>query len=112
MLNCSNKTVLFSSVSSFESRAPINLYMNYLIVNCCGSESQGYILLTTEVMEVEQKLDNIPVVKEYPDVFPEDIPEFPPKREIEFTIELVPEVGLISIAAYRMSPLELTELKR
>ena len=63
-------------------------------------------------MEVEQELDNIPVVKEYLDVFPEEIPEFPLKREIEFTIELVPGTRPISIALYRMSPLEITELKR
>ena len=63
-------------------------------------------------MEVNQELDNIPVVKEYPNVFPKDIPEFPSKREIEFTIELVLGTRPISIAPYRMSPLELTKLKR
>ena len=46
-------------------------------------------------MEVDHKLDAIPIVREYPDVFPEDIPEFPPEREIEFAIELVPGAGLI-----------------
>ena len=68
--------------------------------------------MSTNVVEVEQKLEEIPIVKEYPDVFPEDIPEFPPEREIEFTIELVLGTGPISIAPYRMSPLELTEVKR
>ena len=62
--------------------------------------------------EVDQKLDDIPVVREYPDVFPEDIPEFPPEREIEFAIELVSRTRLISTAPYRMSPLELTKLKK
>ena len=57
-------------------------------------------------------MEEIPIVKEYPDVFPEDIPEFPPEREIKITIELVPKAGPISIVSYRMSPLELTELKR
>ena len=41
-------------------------------------------------MEIDHKLDDIPVVREYLDVFLKDIPEFPPEREIEFTIELVP----------------------
>ena len=62
--------------------------------------------------EVEQKLEEIPVVKEYLDVFTEDILEFPPEREIEFTIKLVPGTGPISIALYQMPPLELIELKR
>ena len=64
------------------------------------------------MIEVDQQLDDISVVREYPDVFPEDILKFPPEREIEFTIELVLSVGPISIALYKMSPLELAELKK
>ena len=56
-------------------------------------------------------MDEIPIVREYPDVFPDDILEFPPEREIEFSIELVPGMGPISIAPYRMSPIELSKLK-
>ncbi|XP_072084528.1 uncharacterized protein [Arachis hypogaea] len=41
-----------------------------------------------------QNLDQISVVRDFLEVFPEDIPEFPPQREIEFTIELVPGAGL------------------
>ena len=63
-------------------------------------------------MEVAQKLDNIPVVRDYPNVSPKDIPEFPLEREIEFAVKLVPGTRPISIALYRMSPLELAELKR
>ena len=51
------------------------------------------------------------MVKEYPKVFLKDIPEFPPEREIEFSIELVPGTRPISIAPYRMSLLELAKLK-
>ena len=112
MLNCSDKTVVFFSVSSSEHQTPVNLYLSSLIVNYCGPENQGYILLSTNVTKVEQKLEDIPVIKEYPNIFPEDILEFPPEREIEFTIELVLGMGLISIAPYWMSPLQLIELKR
>ena len=51
------------------------------------------------------------MMKEFPDVFLDDIPEFPPQREIEFSIDLVPGAGPISIALYWMSPL-LAELKK
>nr|XP_025684917.1 uncharacterized protein LOC112785691 [Arachis hypogaea] len=44
-----------------------------------------------------QELDQIPVVRDLPEVFPEDIPKFPPQREIEFAIELVSGAGLVSI---------------
>ncbi|XP_072081170.1 uncharacterized protein [Arachis hypogaea] len=55
-----------------------------------GEECQGYILLAANALGDAQNLDQIPVVRDFPEVFPEDIPEFPPQREIEFTIELVP----------------------
>ncbi|XP_015943839.1 uncharacterized protein LOC107468976 [Arachis duranensis] len=56
-------------------------------------------------------LNSISVVRDFPEVFPEDIPEFPPQREIEFSIELVPRAGPVSIAPYRMAMIELAELK-
>eukprot|EP00253_Pinus_taeda_P011491 PITA_11491 len=56
-------------------------------------------------------LDNIPVVQEFADVFPEEIPGLPPKRNIDFTIELIPDAAPVSRAPYRMSVPELTELK-
>ena len=112
MLSWSDKTIVFSPVLSLESATPINLYLSSLVVNYCGKESQGYVLLSTNVAEVDQKLNDIPIVREYPDVFPKITPEFPLGREIEFTIELVLGMGLISIAPYRMSPLELAKLKK
>ncbi|RVW63783.1 Transposon Ty3-G Gag-Pol polyprotein [Vitis vinifera] len=53
----------------------------------------------------------IPIVREYPDIFPEDLPGLPPEREVEFTIDLVPRTGPMSKALYRMAPVELKELK-
>ena len=60
---------------------------------------------------LEQALSKILVVQEYPNLFPEDIPEFPLERGVEFSIDLVPRMGPISIAPYRISPLELAKLK-
>ena len=85
MLNCSDKVIVFPSVSSPEFVIPVNLYLSSLAEYHYGDRSQGYALLLTSVTEVDKKLDDIPVVREYPDVFPEDIPKFPPEREIEFT---------------------------
>ena len=56
-------------------------------------------------------LDEIPVVREFPDVFPDDIARLPPEREVEFTIDLIPGTEPISIPPYRMAPAELRELK-
>jgi hypothetical protein len=49
-------------------------------------------------------LDQVPVVCEYPDVFPEELPGMPPNRDIEFVIELIPETAPIAQRPYRMNP--------
>ncbi|XP_073033916.1 uncharacterized protein [Primulina eburnea] len=61
--------------------------------------------------EIELKPGDIPIVREFPDVFPEELPGTIPDREIEFEINLVPEAAPISKAPYRMAPAELKELK-
>ena len=50
------------------------------------------------------KLENIPIVKDYPDVFLEYLPGFPQERDLEFTIDLAPGIAPISMAPYRMAP--------
>ena len=57
------------------------------------------------------RLEDILVVREFPDVFPDDLPGLPPEREIDFQIELAPGTKPISRAPYRMAPAELKELK-
>ncbi|MBC1350797.1 hypothetical protein HCX58_14365, partial [Listeria welshimeri] len=56
-------------------------------------------------------LEEIPIVREYPDVFPDDLPGMPPKRDIEFRIDLVPETTPIHKRPYRMAANELAEVK-
>ncbi|KAA0047905.1 retrotransposon protein, putative, Ty3-gypsy subclass [Cucumis melo var. makuwa] len=61
--------------------------------------------------EVDMSLSPAPVVRDYSDVFPEELPGLPPQREIEFAIELESGTVPISRAPYRMAPVELKELK-
>jgi hypothetical protein len=60
---------------------------------------------------VELKLEDIHVVREFSDVFPDDLPGMPPERAIEFKIELQPGTAPIAKAPYKMSPVEMRELK-
>jgi hypothetical protein len=60
---------------------------------------------------IVQEIRDIPVVCEFPDVFPEDLPGLHPKRDVEFVIELKPGTTPISRRSYRMPPNELVELK-
>ncbi|XP_049392405.1 uncharacterized protein LOC125856809 [Solanum stenotomum] len=56
-------------------------------------------------------LQSVPVVNEFPDVFPEDLPGLPPEREVEFGSDIIPDTQPISIPPYRMALAELRELK-
>jgi hypothetical protein len=58
-----------------------------------------------------KEICDIPVVCEFPGVFPDDLLGLPPDREVEFVIELKPGIAPISKRAYRMPPNELVELK-
>ena len=58
------------------------------------------------------EMELIPVVSEFPDVFPEELPGMPPDRELEFAIELVPGTTPIHKKYYRMPSYDLVELKK
>ena len=58
-----------------------------------------------------QEIQDILVVCEFSDVFPEDLPGLPPQRDVEFVIELKPGTAPISRKSYQMPPNELAELK-
>ena len=72
---------------------------------------QGYLAYVVETGKEGIILDEIPVVREFPDVFPDDMAGLPPEREVEFTIDLIPGTEPISTPPYRMAPAELRELK-
>ena len=71
---------------------------------------QGFLAYVVS-NENELSLEDILVVEDFPDIFPDDLLDLPPKREVEFTIDLVPRANPISKAPYGMAPVELKELK-
>ena len=71
-----------------------------------------FMLYSAIEAEGKAKSDGLPVVNEFPEVFPEDVSELPPEREVEFTIDLIPGTSPVSMAPYRMSASELAELKK
>ena len=72
---------------------------------------QGYLAYVVETEKEGTLVDEIPVVREFLDVFPYDIAGLPPEREVEFTIDLILGTETISIPPYRMAAAELRELK-
>ena len=59
----------------------------------------------------KRTIGEIVIVHDFPEVFPEDVSDSPPEREVEFMIDLVPRTSPVSMAPYRMSVSELKELK-
>ena len=72
---------------------------------------QGYLAFVVDRRQDGTQLEDIPIVKEFPYVFPDDISGLPLDKEVEFTIDLIPGTEPISIPPYRMDPAELRELK-
>ncbi|KAD3639978.1 hypothetical protein E3N88_29201 [Mikania micrantha] len=71
----------------------------------------GFLASVKATSSDEPNISDHPIVCEFPDVFPKELPGLPLDREIEFTIDLIPGAEPISKAPYRMAPLELKELK-
>ena len=69
----------------------------------------AHILETTG--DETPRLEDYQVLQEFKDVFPDEIPRLPPKRDIHFTIELVPGAEPVSKTPYKMSTPEMLELK-
>ncbi|KAH0680772.1 hypothetical protein KY284_021857 [Solanum tuberosum] len=80
----------------------------------CKMISKGCIYHIVRVKDIESEtspLESVPVVREFPEVFPDDLPGIPPEWEIDFGIDLLPNTQPISILPYRMALAELKELK-
>ncbi|XP_070049785.1 uncharacterized protein [Nicotiana tomentosiformis] len=76
--------------------------------------AKGCIYHLVHVRDIDKEpatLQSVPIVNEFPTVFPDELPGIPPEREIDFAIDLLPDVQPISIPPYRMAPVELRELK-
>ncbi|GJU37303.1 putative nucleotidyltransferase, ribonuclease H [Tanacetum coccineum] len=66
--------------------------------------------ITEKKKSDEKRLEDIPVVREFPEVFPEDLPGLPPVRQVEFQIDLIPGATPVARAPYRLAPSEMQEL--
>ncbi|GJU69784.1 putative reverse transcriptase domain-containing protein [Tanacetum coccineum] len=88
------------------------------IISC--TKTQKYIHKGCQVYQVtskkiedkleEKRLEDVPIVREFPEVFPEDLPGLPPTRQVEFQIDLVPGAAPVVRAPYRLAPAKMQEL--
>ena len=72
---------------------------------------EAYLAYVIDTVKARPSVSDIPTVSDFSDVFAEELPRYPPHKEIEFAIDVVPGATPASITLYRMAPLELKELK-
>ncbi|GKA78236.1 putative reverse transcriptase domain-containing protein [Tanacetum coccineum] len=69
-----------------------------------------FLAHVTEKEKSEKRLEDVPVIRDFPEVFPDDLPGLPPSRQVEFKIDLVPGAAPVARAPYRLAPSEMKEL--
>ncbi|XP_076941201.1 uncharacterized protein LOC143610679 [Bidens hawaiensis] len=70
----------------------------------------AFLVNVVDIKDEEQKIEDIPIVRDYPEVFPEDLPSLPPPRQVEFIIDLVQDATPIARSPYRLAPSEMEKL--
>ncbi|XWS60822.1 hypothetical protein CRYUN_Cryun07bG0070400 [Craigia yunnanensis] len=106
-VDCHNKLVRFDfprepslCIQGDRSITPTNLISTITARRILNKGCHGYLVVVKDTQANVGSLDQIPIVKEFSDVFPEELPGLPPEREIEFCIDLIPDTNPISIPLY------------
>ncbi|KAA3487955.1 DNA/RNA polymerases superfamily protein [Gossypium australe] len=130
---CFSVDLMLLPFDEFDHAAVVNCKQKYIVMKCQNGKllhvesdkldgnfiteiyiSKGcdaYLAYVLDTKVSELKILSVPVVCEFPDVFPKELPSLPPVREVELSIDLVTRTTPISIAPYGMAPTELKELK-
>ncbi|XP_017613713.1 uncharacterized protein LOC108458830 [Gossypium arboreum] len=117
-LNCAEKRLVLRTKEDNEI-VVIGERQNYLsnvisvmvVEKLVRKECEVFLACISASDSVGLSVKDIRTVKDFPDVFPEELPGLPPGREVKFGIELIPGTAPVSIAPYQMAPKELMELK-
>ncbi|KAJ0668742.1 putative nucleotidyltransferase, Hydrolase [Helianthus annuus] len=107
---CSSQEPL--EVQGDKSGAVVGIISFLKAQKCLRKGHTAILALVTDASAKEKKLEDILVVRDFPQVFPEDLPGLPPHRQVEFQIELAPGAAPIARAPYRLAPTELEELSK
>ncbi|KAI3811045.1 hypothetical protein L1987_20761 [Smallanthus sonchifolius] len=76
------------------------------------AEYDAFLAHVVDTKDKGKKLQDIPIIREFLEVFPEDLPGLPPPRQVEFRIDLVPGATPMAKVPYRLTPSEMQELAK
>ncbi|GJS77373.1 putative reverse transcriptase domain-containing protein [Tanacetum coccineum] len=112
-----NVNLMPVELGSFDVITGMDWLSKYHAVIDCAEKVRSYILgmkpyssVETEDKSGEKRLEDVPIVRDFPEVFPEDLPGLPPTRQVEFQIDLMPGVAPVARAPYRLAPSKMKEL--
>ncbi|XP_076950834.1 uncharacterized protein LOC143623929 [Bidens hawaiensis] len=97
---------VFGSTPAFK----LNLMSCFQAQRYLRKKYDAFLALVVEKDKDKNKIQDIPIVRDFPDVFPDDVVRLPPIRQVEFHIDLVPGANPVAKALYRLAPSKMQEL--
>ncbi|GKD78184.1 putative reverse transcriptase domain-containing protein [Tanacetum coccineum] len=90
------------------------------VISCSKAQeymAKGYQVFLAQISAKKEddksegkRIKDVPIIRDFPEVFPEDLPGLPPARSVEFQIDLIPGAAPVARAPYRLAPSEMKEL--
>ena len=118
IVDCDKKTIVLESsdlskvtVHGIQSGSVSNIIYTMQARRFLRKGCEAFLVLVLDSKRGQINLEDFPVIKEFPDVFPEELPGLPPEKEVDMSIEVLPGMTPISRAPYHMAPTKLKELK-
>ncbi|XP_074324187.1 uncharacterized protein LOC141661108 [Apium graveolens] len=116
-IDCKKKKVILNSPQGkkveFKGKKQVKTFLTIIQAKRLLRQGcEGYLAHVIDRSKETPNIGSIPIVSEFLDVFPDELPGLPPDRQIEFSIDLAPDVEPVSKAPYRMAPAEMKELAK
>lgn len=107
-IGCEDKMIIIPS-SEVTLKDVLTIVLEGMVgmVNYMFEKEKHVLLVLVKELSNDLKVTQIPIIYEFPEVFPKDVTSLPPKRKVEFSIDLIPETAPIYVSLYHMAMLEL-----
>lgn len=108
-INCFDKSVLFLE---FEEGEDMMFMSTKQVGESLNNDARVFIMFSSLKAENNSVIGDLPIVRDFPNLFPNDVSDLPPEHKVEFSIDLVPGTIHVSMTPYIMYASEMNELKK